>query len=56
MVGDEARLSLICEAEIGKRWEEATDAEKERCREIAEEMDRIISAPWPTHLAGREMQ
>lgn len=50
---DIARLRLICETEIGKQWEEATEAERQRCREIARELDEAISAPWPTHLAGK---
>jgi len=50
---DITRLRLICETEIGKQWEEATEAERQRCREIARELDEAISAPWPTHLAGK---
>lgn len=49
----EDQLALICQIEIGKRWEEATEAERQRCREIARELDEAISAPWPTHLAGK---
>ena len=53
---DIARLRLICETEIGKRWEDATEAEREHCRKISDELDRILYAPWPTHLAGKTKQ
>lgn len=51
----DARLRLICENEIGKLWKDATAEERERCRRIAEELDRALGAPWPTHLAERTL-
>lgn len=52
---EERQLRLIYESETGKRWEDATPEERERCRRIAEELDRALGAPWPTHLAERTL-
>jgi len=51
----DARLRLICENEIGKLWKDATAEERERCRRIAEELDRALCMPWPTHPAERTL-
>lgn len=49
----EETARMIYEAETGRLWKEATEEERQRCREIASELDKIIDVPWPTHLVGR---
>lgn len=41
---------LICFAEYGVEWEEATEAQREESITRAEELQQITHAPWPTHL------
>jgi len=51
---DEA-AKLICLAQLGKRWEDTTEAERKKCRKLASEMREILSPPWPTHLPAKSL-
>jgi len=46
MTPDDALLRLICKAETGKCWKNATEDDRERCRQIADDLDRALNASF----------
>ncbi|WEX10261.1 hypothetical protein [Chelativorans sp. AA-79] len=50
---DDRQLRLLCMGVHQKTWDMATEEEREHCRSIARDMERINEALWPTHPAAK---
>jgi len=49
MSNEDVQLALICEVEFGKRWEDASEGERQWCRNYAKEIMAFIEddSRWP---------
>ncbi|WP_309086706.1 hypothetical protein [Chelativorans sp.] len=46
-------LKLLCRVVTGKEWDQASEAEQEKCRLVAKEIHAITYRQWPTHVSEK---